>query len=117
MSDSVLARMSTGFELCGIAIFVWASIDYNRFIKFWMLRPAPYTQRVRIIFRVFFLACLVGGMWQVAETIAASPRPAMAVLSALPFAAAWLVVVFLILYFVEWMNRRFRIKQSHVRQP
>src|SRR5260370_11196879 len=43
MTDPTMARMSIGFAVFAIAVFVWASIDYNRFIKFWMLRPAPYT--------------------------------------------------------------------------
>jgi hypothetical protein len=30
---------------------------------------------------------------------------------ALPFAAAWLVVFFLVLHLGEWMNRKWRIKQ------
>jgi len=55
MSHPTLGRMnlemSIGFEVFAIAAFVWASIDYNRFIKFWMLRPAPYTRRVTVIFR------------------------------------------------------------------
>jgi len=45
-------EMSIGFEVLAIAAFVWASIDYNRFVKFWMLRPAPYPRRVTVIFRV-----------------------------------------------------------------
>jgi len=45
-----MAMMSIGFAIFAIAVFVWASFDYNRFIKFWMLRSAPYTQRVSIFF-------------------------------------------------------------------
>jgi hypothetical protein len=37
-------------------------------------------------------------------------------LSVLPFAAAWFVVFFLMLHFVEWMNRKRPIKQPGVRQ-
>jgi hypothetical protein len=112
-----MEKMSIGFAVNAIVVFVWASIDYNRFIKFWMLRPAPYTQRVRILFRLFFLACVVGGVWQLADTISATQRPVMFYLSALPFAIAWFVVFFLLLHVVEWMNRKWRIKQSRVRQP
>jgi hypothetical protein len=41
MTDITLGKMNTGFEICVIAILVWASTDYNGFIRFWMLEPAP----------------------------------------------------------------------------
>jgi hypothetical protein len=52
MTDLTLAEMVLGFKASVIGVFTWASIDYNRFIKFWMLGPAPYTQRVSIAFLV-----------------------------------------------------------------
>lgn len=54
MTDPTFARMNVGFETFAAAVFVWASIDYNRFIKFWMLKPAPYTRWVKVFFRIFF---------------------------------------------------------------
>lgn len=114
MSDPFSEKMSLGLAVCGIAIFVWASLDYNRFIKFWMCKPAPYTRRVSIAFRLFFLACVLGGIWHLASTMATFGRSAMFYLSALPFAAAWFVVFFLMLHLVEWMNRKRGIKQSRV---
>jgi len=76
MSHPTLGRMnlemSIGFEAFAIAAFVWASIDYNRFIKFWMLKPAPYTQRITVIFRLFFLACVTGGTWQLWDSLTSS---------------------------------------------
>jgi|ERR1700674_271110 len=90
MTDPTMARMSIGFAVFAIAVFVWASIDYNRFIKFWMLRPAPYAQRVRVVFRLFFLTCVVGGIWHLADT-AASGRSVTFYSGALPFGAAWFV--------------------------
>jgi hypothetical protein len=109
--------MSIGFAVNGIAIFVWASIDYNRFIKFWMLKPAPYTQRITIVFRLFFLACVVGGVWHLADFHLGSGRPFTFYLSVLSIVAVWFVVFFLLLHVVEWMNRKWRIKQSAGRQP
>jgi hypothetical protein len=116
MTDPTLERMSIGFNIFAVAAFVWASVDYNRFIKFWMLRPAPYTQRVKVIFRLFFLACVIGGVWQLADTIASFRKPAMFYLSALPFTIAWLVVFFLMLRAVEWMNVKWRARQTRERQ-
>jgi hypothetical protein len=106
MTDPTLARMSVGFEICAIAVFVWASIDYNRFIKFWMLKPAPYKQWVRVAFRIFFLACVVGGVWRVAEDVVRLGKPATFYLSALPFTAAWFVVFYCMLRVVEWTKRK-----------
>jgi hypothetical protein len=54
MSDAAFAQMNLGFRIFEIAVFMWACFDYNRFIKFWMLAPAPYSRRVKIIFRLFF---------------------------------------------------------------
>ena len=110
VTDPALAKMSLGFELCGIAMFVWASIDYNRFIKFWMLRPGPYTRRVTSAFRLFFLVCVVGAVWQLAETIAGSHQAASFYLGALLLGVAWLAAVFAMIHTVEWMNRKRRTK-------
>ena len=114
MTDVTFGKMSAGFEIFAIGVFVWASIDYNRFIKFWMLRPAPYTRRVRLVFRLFFAACVLGGVWQVAEHIAKSGRPVVFYLTALPFAAAWFVVFSCMLHFVEWLNRKRRTNSTRL---
>jgi hypothetical protein len=99
-------HMSIGFELFAIAVFVWASIDYNRFIKFWMLKPAPYTRRVMVIFRLFFLACVIGGAWQLADGLTASSQSALFYLQALGIAAVWFCVFVIMLHLVEWMHQR-----------
>ena len=116
MTDPTMARVSFGAAVVGIAVFVWASIDYNKFIKFWMVRPAPYSKRVRIVFRLFFLACVVGGVSHLADTMPPSGTPLTFYLGALVFAVVWFVVFFLMLNFVEWMNRKWRIKHNRVQQ-
>jgi hypothetical protein len=116
MSHPTLGRMnlemSIGFEVFAIAVFVWASIDYNRFIKFWMLKPAPYTRRIRVIFRLFFLACVIGGAWQLAVSVTSSRQSAIFYLSTLGIGGAWFVAFVLMLHLVEWMDRRKKTKQS-----
>jgi len=87
MNNTTFTKMNIGFALFAVAVFVWASVDYNRFIKFWMLRPAPYTQRVKIVFRLFFLACVLGGVWHLVEIATTIGKPAFFYLNALPFAA------------------------------
>lgn len=106
MTDPIFARMDVGFEIFAIGVFVWASVDYNRFIKFWILKPAPYTLWVRVAFRVFFLACVVGGIWQVVADIVRSGRSATSYLAALPITAAWFVVFYFMLRVVEWMKKK-----------
>ncbi len=106
MADPTLARMNVGFDVCAIGVFIWASIDYNRFIKFWVLKPAPYKQWVRAAFRVFFLACVVGGVWRVTEEIARLGKPAKFYLGAVPSAIAWFVVVYFMVRVVEWTRRK-----------
>lgn len=93
--------------LAGVAVFIWASLDYNRFIKFWMLKPAPYSQRVKAGFRLFFLACVCGGVWQIAKDV-----PKQQILRSAPYALGWFAVWAFMLHVVEWMNRkRFAKKQ------
>jgi hypothetical protein len=77
MRDLTSANMNFGFALFAVAVSIWASIDYNRFIKFWMLRPAPYTQRVKMVFRLFFLAWVIGGTGQLVEIWKTTGRPAL----------------------------------------
>jgi hypothetical protein len=116
MSHPTLGRMnlemSIAFEVFAIAAFVWASIDYNRFIKFWMLKPAPYTRGITIIFRLFFLACVIGGGWQLADSVTSSRQSAIFYLSTLGITGAWFVAFVLMLHFVEWMNQRKKTKPT-----
>ena len=116
MTDLMLEKMNIGFAVSAASVFVWASVDYNRFIKFWMLRPAPYSKGVRMVFRLFFLACVVGTIWHLADTAAGAGRTAQFYLGALPFAVAWFVAFFLMIHTVEWMNRR-RAAKSRVPRP
>ena len=113
MTDPIFARMVVGFEIFAIGVFVWASVDYNRFIKFWMLKPAPYSLWVRVGFRIFFIACVVGGVGRLLETSHESRRSATLYLTALPFTAAWFIVFYAMLRLVEWMKRRRDIRTSH----
>lgn len=94
---------SAGFKISAIAAFVWASFDYNRFIKFWMVRPAPYRKRIKVVFRLFFLACVVGGVWDLAETIAKSHQKLTSYVAALPFAAVSCLIFYLVVRVVERM--------------
>jgi hypothetical protein len=93
----------TGLRISAIAAFVWASLDYNRFIKFWMVRPAPYRKRIKIVFRLFFLACVVGGARDLAETIRKSHQNLTAYVPALPFAAVSCLILYLLVRVVERM--------------
>jgi succinate dehydrogenase hydrophobic anchor subunit len=74
-----------------MGLFTWASIDYNRFIKFWMIRPAQYSKPVKIVFQSFFLLVVVGGLWRIIEDL---PRPRQSVnfyLSAVLISMLWMV--------------------------
>ena len=116
MNDPFVEQLNLGFLLSVVAVFVWASIDYNRFIKFWMLRPAPYSRRVIIICRVFFALCVLGGAQRLAETVIASRRPAMFYLGALLVAAASFAVLVIMVRSVERMNSRRRKKKIQAQQ-
>jgi hypothetical protein len=105
MTDPSFARLDEGFEIFAVGVFVWASVDCNRFIRFWMLKPAPYSLWVRTVFRIFFIACVVGGIWQIAEDVARSGRSVTFYLTALPFTAAWFIVFYVMMRLVEGMKR------------
>lgn len=110
MSNPTFDRIHFAMFVAMVAVFVWASIDYNRFIKFWMLRPAPYSWRVIVIFRVFFLACVVGALWQVVETALYSPKPAIFYLTALPLAVGCFIMYVLMINLVERTHSKWRAK-------
>jgi hypothetical protein len=112
MTDPTFARLDVGFEIFAIGVFVWASFDYNRFIKFWMLKPAPYSLWVRTCFRIFFIACVVGGIWQVAGDFGRSGRSGTFYLTALLFTAAWFIVFYVMLRLVERMKRNRHIRNQ-----
>ena len=109
MNDPTVARMDLGFTVCMIAVFVWASIDYNRFMK-WMLRPAPYRPLVVILFRIFFFAFVLGASRQLITTAVELRKSAIFYLSALPFALGWFAVFFLMINHLERRSRRWRTK-------
>ena len=116
-TTSVLAMIDptfadVGFEIFAVCVFLWASVDYNRFIKFWVLKPAPYKLWGRVVFRIFFVACVVGGIWQVAGDFTRSGRSATFYLTALPFTAAWFTVFYIMLRLVEWMKKK-RDSRTH----
>lgn len=93
-----------------IAVFVWASFDYNRFIKFWLIRPVAYRPVLVMFFRMFFLACVVGGSWRVVMIAVELRKPTAFYLSVLPFAVAGFAVIFLMINLVERRSRRLRMK-------
>jgi hypothetical protein len=106
MTELTFEKMNIGFAVFAAAVFVWASIDYNRFIKFWMVRPAPYSKPVTVAFRLFFLACVVGGAWHVVDIAMASRLPLTAYFGVVPFAVGWFAVFVLMVHVVEWMKRK-----------
>ncbi len=116
MSELTTLKMNIGFSIFAVGAFVWASIDYNRFIKFWMLRPAPYSTQVRIVFRLFFAVCVIGGVWHVVDLALASGLPAWSYIGTLPFVVAWFAVFYVMVRAVEWMNRKRLANQARTRQ-
>jgi hypothetical protein len=111
-TDLTTARMTLGFQISAVVLLLWASLDYNRFIKFWMLRPAPYSKRVTVGFRLFFLACVVGGIWRVFDDIVQARQSPVFHLSTVAIALAWIVVFFLLVYVVEQLHKeRFNKEQ------
>lgn len=112
MTDLHPASLGLGFQAAEICLFIWASIDYNRFIKFWICKPAPYSKLVKIIFRSFFLLCVLGGVWQVAANLHDARPPADLYLHAiLPFLIS-LTVIVLMVQIVEVAGGRFIERRS-----
>jgi len=109
MNESTMHAMSAGLAAAGVAVFIWASLDYNRFIKFWMIRPAPYSGRVRVGFRLFFLACVCGGICQIATDV-----PKEQIVRSVPFALGWFAVIVVMIHIVEWMHHRRYTKKSTI---
>ncbi|MGA9668610.1 MAG: hypothetical protein WBQ94_05335 [Terracidiphilus sp.] len=96
--------MNLGFELAGVGLFIWASFDYNRFIKFWMIKPAPYSMPVRAVFRLFFLACVAGALWQIGEDARHFQWSLRFCLFATLVFIVGMAVIFVMINVVEWMG-------------
>ena len=87
-------------------MFIWASIDYNRFIKFWMVRTAPYSLLVRSVFRLFFLAVAVGSLSRFIGDVSKSRHSTKLYGMVLLFSILLFAAFILMINLVEWMNSK-----------
>ncbi len=112
MTYANLPGLSLGFEAVGICLFIWASIDPNRFIKFWMRKPAPYSKLVQILFRSVFLLCVLGGVLEFASHLHdVRPAAELYVHTILTFAIS-LAVIFALVHIVEWTSSKIATRRE-----
>lgn len=115
MISPTLGELDLGFNLDGVGLFVWASADYNRLIKFWMLRPAPSSKPVRAAFRLIFFACVVGGLWQIGEDARHFGWSFHFCLIATLVCVVGMTAIFMMINLIEWVHRKWLGKHHEVR--
>src|SRR5271169_4759548 len=98
--------MTTGFLMAGFAWTLWWNLDWRRFVKFYGVSGPPYRPWVAIGFRIFFALCLLGAAGDIGRRLLHDVRPARFYSQSCLVAAAWLVLIVLMVKTVEWLNMR-----------
>jgi hypothetical protein len=102
--DPFLKRMNLGFAIAGLFMTAWWNVQPQRFMRFGM-KP-PYKPLTTKLFRVFFAANLIGAIWGTAGLVARYGWTQAGSLAVTEIAAAWIVVMWIMVTFAEWMARK-----------
>lgn len=95
-----------GFLCAAFAWTIWWNLDWQRFIKFYIRGGPPYRRSVEIGFRTFFAACSVDAAIGLVEQLFQHGWALVFYERALRVAAAYFVVIVLLVKTVEWVNKK-----------
>jgi hypothetical protein len=112
MIDTASGGTVLGSTAAIAAVYVWAIIDCDRLIKFFILRPGPYTKPVRVVFRLFFLTIAAGCIWGIVEEVHKSKHSTNYYLGALFVSVVVFGFIYLWLNVLEHSNLKWFTKQS-----
>jgi hypothetical protein len=105
--------MTLGFLMAGFAWTLWWNIDWQRFIKFYGISGPPYRRWIEVAFRGFFALCSLGTGRELLRQLLVRPRPAQFYRNAVLIAAAWFIVIVIMVKAGEWLsNRRKKVPVS-----
>ena len=94
------------------AVYIWAIIDCDRHIKFFIHRPGPYKKSVRVVSRLLFLAIASGCIWGIVEEVHKSKHSTNYYLGALFVSIVVFGFIYLWLNVLENSNLKWFSKQS-----
>jgi hypothetical protein len=93
---------TTGFLLAGFAWVLWWNLDWRRYIKaYGISNPSDHPWIAKGL-RVFFAICLLGGTYEVGHLLFQKTRPVQFYWHSFLVAAAWFVVIVVMVKIVEW---------------
>lgn len=102
--DPTFNRMNLGFAIAAVFMTAWWNIQWLRFMRFW-IKP-PYRRLTIRLFRVFFGLNLIGALVYLISEISRSPLNPSGYLKVLETGAAMIIVVWIMVHAVEWVNRK-----------
>ena len=100
--------MTIGFLMAGLAWTLWWNIDWQRFIKFYGISGPPYRSWIKTGFRIFFALCSLGAAIDLRRRLLEGTRPYKFYWDGLVVAAAWFIVIVLLVKIVEWVASKRR---------
>jgi hypothetical protein len=95
--------LNLGFGIAVLFMTSWWNIQWQRFMKFW-IKP-PYKHGTTILFRSFFAATLIGAVWYLLQPTVSYGSLASDYLAAAEIGGAMIVVIWIMVNLVEWVNR------------
>ncbi len=106
--------MTLGFLMAGFAWTLWWNIDWQRFIKFYGVSGPPYRRWIEVAFRGFFALCSLGAGRELLRQLLERSRPAQFYRNAFLIAAAWFIVIVIMVKALEWLaNRRKKVRSPN----
>jgi hypothetical protein len=101
--DPRLKHLNLGFGIAVLFMTSWWNIQWQRFMKFW-IKP-PYKHGTTILFRSFFAATLIGAVWYLLQHTVSYGALVSDYLAAAEIGGAMIVVIWIMVNLVEWVNR------------
>jgi hypothetical protein len=101
-NNALFRNISLGFAIAAILVTLWWNVQWQRFMKFWV-KP-PYKKATIRGFRIFFAANLIGAVWYLSQQILHF-RHLVPIWPVVETAVLMLVVVWILVNAVEWINR------------
>jgi hypothetical protein len=102
--------MTIGFLMAAFAWTLWWNIDWQRFVKFYGISGPPYRPWAKTGLRTFFALCSLGAAIDLRRRLLEGTQPDKFYWDALVVAAAWFIVIVVLVKTVEWVASKRRGK-------
>ena len=102
--------MTIGFLMSTFVWTLWWNIDWKRYVKFYGIRGPSYHPWIKTGFRIFFALCSLGAATDLLRRLLERTRPNKFYWDALVVAAAWFIIIVMLVKTVEWLASKRRAK-------